>query len=257
MFKRLLIGFFLFTAVVVSAFFYRSYRNQAAETVSPRRGEIVEAIYALGKVKTKRQFDLKVGVLTTVEKLFVREGDSVRKSAPLIKFLESGVFRSPFDGVVTLVAVDEGEPASPSVSVLRVDDLKDKYVEVSLEQQGALRVQKNQIAEVVFESLRGEKLPGKVVALYSKNDEFLADIEVAGLKENVLPGMTADVAIIVDKRRDALLIPVRTVNNGHVIVQREKKKVKLPVTLGAIDGQMAEVISGDLRETDVLIIGGK
>lgn len=233
------------------------FKTASQETISPRRGSIVEAIYALGKVKTRMHYELKLGILMTVQKVYVREGDPVKKGDPLAQFSDSGVFRSPFDGVVTLVAINEGESAAPSIPLLRVDDLSQKYVEVSLEQQGALRVRKGQAAEVVFESVRGVKLPGKVSALFSKNDEFLANIEVEGLGENVLPGMTADVSIIVGRHENALLIPAKAVSNGQVVVLRDKRKVKLPVTIGAIDGQMAEVTSDNLTEQDQIIVGAK
>lgn len=248
----------LIVLIVLAGLLFFVWRSQSAsETVSPRRGDIVEAIYALGKVKSRHQYDLTVGVFSTVQKVYVREGDPVEKDSPLVKFVDSGIFKSPFSGVITLLGVEEGESAPPSVVLLRVDDLKDRYVEVSLEQQGALRVQVGQKAEIVFESIRGEKLQGRVSKLYSKNDEFLAHIEVDGLMPNVLPGMTADVAITVGNRKNALLIPVRAISNGQVIVLRDGKRTKLPVKIGAIDGQMAEIIEGSLLESDQLVIGRK
>lgn len=247
-------GFFVIG--IASGMLY--YRKGRSETAAPKRGDIIEAIYALGKVKARRQFEIKVGILSTVEKVYVREGNQVEAHAPLIKMTDSGIFRAPFEGIVTLVAVDEGEPAAPNIPVLRLDDESDKYIEVSLEQQGALRVQKGQRAEIVFESLRGEKLQGRVASLFSRNDEFLAHIEVdGGLNANVLPGMTADVAITIGNHANALLIPVSAVNNGYVIAVRDGKRRKIPVQIGAIDGQMAEVIGGDVTESDQVVIGSK
>ena len=250
----------LITVLVIalgSALAVFQYLRSSVEVFKPKRGRIVEAIYALGKVKSRRQFDLKIGVTSTVEKLYVREGDSVKKNDPLVKLSESNVFRAPFTGVVTYVGMDEGETATPSVSLLRVDDLSEKFVEVSLEQQGALRVNKGLKAEIVFESLRGEKLQGQVASLFSKNDEFLANIDVNGLKENVLPGMTADVAIIVGAHENSLLIPIRSINNGFVTIRRNGRRLKVPVKIGAVDSQMAEVVEGDLNETDEILVGGR
>lgn len=234
------------------------FNRSKTETVSPKRGDILEAIYALGKVKARRQYEIKVGVLSSVEKIHVHEGDHVKAQSPLLKLVDSGVFRAPFAGVVTLISVDEGAPVAPNFSILRLEDLSDKYIEVSLEQQGALRVAKGQAADVVFESLRGEKFKGRVTTLFARNDEFLAHIEVeGGMRPNILPGMTADIAITVEKHADALLIPVNAVNNGYVLIQRDGKRLKLPVQLGAIDGQMAQVTSGDFRESDQIVIGKK
>lgn len=222
--------------------------------VSAKRGEIVEAIYGLGKVKARRQVEIKVGVLSSVQEVFVKEGDVVEKGASLIRFTDGAPFRSPLAGTVTLVAADPGETVSPQVAVIRVEDLTDRYVEVALEQQGALRVRKGLPAEVVFESLRNEKLTGQVTALFSKNEEFLAHIEVPGLNANILPGMTADVAIVAGKKQDALLIPLNSISNGQIIVKRGRRTEKVPVKIGGIDGQWAEVVEGDVKLDDQIAV---
>ena len=244
----------LILAIACFAFFLTTSRP---ETVSPKRGKIVDAVYALGRVKSWRHYDLRIGILTTVKKLYVREGQAVKKGDPLIQFADSALFRAPFDGVVTSLNVNEGESAAPQISVLQVEDLKDKYIEVSLEQSGALRVEKGQTAKIVFESLRGETLQGKVTALFSKRDEFLAQIEVQGLKESILPGMTADAAILVGENPNALLIPLNSYKNGYVTVLRDRRRVKVPVKIGAIDGQWAEVLGDSLKENDQLIVSKK
>lgn len=251
--KILLVLIPVLVAVAIVIYLLRArFENVSLE--HPMRGPIVEAIYGLGKVKSRRHFEVKIGILSTVADVYVKEGDHVSKNTPLIKFLDSSAFRAPFDGTVTMVVAHAGESVAPQVPLLRVEDLKDKFIEVSLEQQGALRVQKGQEAEVLFESLRGEKLKGRVAALFAKNDEFLGHIEVEGLKPNVLPGMTADVAIIVGRHENALLVPLSSVNNGQVVVQRDGKNRKIPVKVGNVDAQWAEIIGGDLTEKDQIAV---
>lgn len=255
--KKLLAAIGLVVVIAGSVLLYFARASSSENLVSPKRGEIVDAVYALGKVKSRHEYDLKIGVLSVVEQLFVREGDVVKKGAPLVRFTEGGLFRAPFDGVATIVNVDLGESATPQTEILRIEDFSDRFIEVSVEQQAALRIRRGQPAKVVFESLRGESFDGKVASLYSKNDEFLAQIEVEGLKENILPGMTADVAITVGRSANALLVPLKTINNGHVIVAHGRRNEKIPVEIGAIDGQWAEIKSGKLTENDQLVMGKK
>lgn len=256
--RKWLLTLAVFCAVLALGATFTALRwNWNTATVSPVRGEIVEAIYGLGKVKALRQHEVKIGILASVQKLFVREGDEVAEGAPLVKFTESGLFKAPFAGIVTLVAADEGETVVPQSTIVRVDDLSEKFIEVSLEQQGALRVRRGQPVEIVFESIRGEKLRGEIVALFSKNEEFLAHIKVNGLMQNVLPGMTADVAIIIGRNENALLIPVAAINNGHVIVVRDGKRNKTPVQVGGVDGQMAEILNSSISENDQIVLGKK
>jgi membrane fusion protein, macrolide-specific efflux system len=251
--RRIVLPVVVAIAILVALSVYLWSRN-GGTYVSAKRGEIVEAIYGLGKVKARRQVEIKVGVLSSVQEVFVKEGDVVEKGASLIRFADGAPFRSPLAGTVTLVAADPGETVSPQVAVIRVEDLTDRYIEVALEQQGALRVRKGLPAEVVFESLRNEKLTGQVTALFSKNEEFLAHIEVPGLKMNILPGMTADVAIVAGKKQDALLVPLNAIANGQVIVKRERRTLKIPVKIGGIDGQWAEVVEGDVRLEDQIAV---
>ena len=196
----------------------------------------------------------KIGVLDTAQEVFVKEGDLVERGQALIRFSDSAIMRAPFKGTVTMVSADPGETVSPQVPVVRLEDLRDKYIEVSIEQHGALRVSEKQEAKVLFESLRGEELKGQVMALFPRNDEFLAHISVEGLKENVLPGMTADVAIVVGRREQALLVPLRAVVNGQVIRRRQGKNEKIGVKIGNVDGQWAEIAEGDVTTEDFIIV---
>lgn len=233
-----------------------SVNSRQAQTVLPRYGDVTEAIYGLGKVRTDRVYEVKLAVVKTVERLFVSEGDSVKQGDPLVKMEGNALFRAPFTGVVTQVVFHESQPVFPQQVIVRVEDVARKYIEVALEQQGALRVRKGQPVRVLFESVRGEQLSGKVSAVFARNEEFLAHIEVAGLGDNVLPGMTADVAIEVETKQNVLLIPVSALSNGTVKVRREDKIVSLNLKIGSVDGNWAEVLEGDVRETDALFVSG-
>lgn len=228
-------------------------RRGSVEYVTPRHGPIVEAIYGLGKVKTDRYYEVKLGVPLTVEKLYVREGESVVAGQPLIRFEGGPVFKAPYRGTVTQIAFREAQPVFPQQTAVRLDDLSTKFIEVSLEQQGALRVRPGQPVKVVFEGIRGEVLQGTVAAIFSRNDEFLAQIRVP-LSDNILPGMTADVSIEAGRRENALLVPVSAISDGRVHVLRDGKRITLKLKIGGIDGSWAEVEEGDLRDSDRVIV---
>ena len=229
------------------------WRGDNLEYVAPRHGPIVDAIYGLGKVKTERFYEVKLGVPLTIERLYVREGDRVPRGKALLRFEGAAEFRAPFAGTVTLIAFQEAQTVFPQQTALRLDDLTTKYIEVSLEQQGALRVRPNQPVKVVFEGIRGEVLQGKVATVFSRNDEFLAHIMVP-LADNILPGMTADVSIEAGRREDALLVPAAAISNGRVRVLRNGKRETIKLRIGGIDGQWAEVLEGDLRDADRVIM---
>lgn len=234
-----------------------SIKNNNIEYVAPRTGDITESIYGLGKVKTDQIYEIKLAVVKTLEKLYVHEGDFVKQGQPLVEMEDDLIFKAPFSGTVTYIAFHEKQSLFPQQTVLRLEDLSKKYIEVSLEQQGALRVKKDQPVRILFESIRGEQLLGKVASIFARNEEFLAHISVDGLNDNVLPGMTADVAIEVGTRKDALLVPLSAVSNGRIKVLRNDRKKTIPITIGGVDGVWAEVIEGDLKKDDQIIIKKK
>jgi len=231
-----------------------SVKHKKYRYVTARKGDLVEAIYGLGKVKSYRKFEVKVGVMTKVKKVFVKEGENVQQGDPLIQFTDTAVFKAPFDGTVTKLPYNVPDMVLPHAPLLTMQNLEELFLEVSLEQEGALRVATGQLAMVLFESVRGEKFKGKVFALFPKDDEFLAHINVQELAKNVLPGMSADVSIIVGQHKDALLVPISGLSNGQIIVRRDGKKLKIPVKIGGVDGEWAEVIEGDIKMTDEILI---
>lgn len=242
---------FAILGILLTLWFFNKGQN---DWINPKKGTITEAIYGLGKVQADQKFEVKVGVMTNVSKVFVKEGDKIEKNNPLIKFEDTKIFKAPFSGTVTAVYFNEAETVFPQTIALKLENLKDKYVEVSLEQEGALRVRKGQKANIIFESLRADKFEGKVLSIFPKNEEFLAHIEVDGLGEQILTGMTADVSITIGHHEDALLIPLSSLQNGIVLIKRDGKKIKVPVKIGGIDGEWAEVLEGDIQLTDLLLI---
>lgn len=249
---KILLGLVILFSIVSGIYFWRV--KQSYELISPKTGPILESVYGLGKVKSNQRYEVKLGVIATITALHVHEGDFVEAKQALIEFDNSSAFRAPFDGVITFISAFVQETVPPQVPVLRLEDLKDRYIEVSLEQQAALRVRPGQNVKVVFESIRNHVLQGKVDAIFPRNDEFLAHIGLSGLEDNVLPGMTADVSIEIGKIDNALLIPVTAVSNGLVTIERSGKKEKIKVEVGHVDGMWAEIKDSNIHLDDKIIV---
>ncbi len=249
----LLIGVLSVLLVAVIAFSKR--RN--VYYLQAKKGDVLEAIYGLGKVETDEVFELKIGVMGNVKSLFVNEGDFVKKGQRMINFENIGAFFAPFSGTITSAEYKDGELVSPQVPVLRLENLDKKYIQVSLEQEAALRVRPGQQAKIVFQSLSGGTILGRVERVYPKNGEFIARINVDTIDSHVLPGMTADVVIEVGSKKDVVLIPIKAISSGQVIRRRNGKKEKIDVVTGHTDGLWSELVEGDILLTDELLVKGK
>lgn len=238
--------------LVLVGFFTIRQLNLNQELLKPKRGDVVESIYGLGTVSADSSFNVRVGVAITVNKLFVKEGDIVNRGSRLVK-IDDSVMNSPIDGTITKVSYKEGELAAPQASILTVTNLKRLYLEVSLEQQSVLRIKEGQEVFVSFETIRNEKYTGRVRTVYPRENQFIVRIELEQWPVGVLPGMTADAAIIVGKKINVLLIPLTTIVAGQVTRIRKLQKEKVFVKLGVLNGEWAEVLSENIQENDELL----
>jgi multidrug efflux pump subunit AcrA (membrane-fusion protein) len=222
------------------------------DNLKPKRGDVVESIYGLGTVTADQIFHVRAGMALTVKKIFSKEGDFVKLGSSLVQ-LDDNIMRSPIDGTVTAVSYKDGELVTPQAAVVTVMNLEHLFLEVSLEQQSILRVKKDQKVFISFETLRDEKLEGHVASVYPRENQFIVRIELKNWPKSVLPGMTADVAILVGQKTNVLLIPLRALSAGQVIRVRNGKKEHLVVKLGVIDGEWGEIISDQVSENDELV----
>lgn len=251
-------GIYLFGLLFVFVAFAVGYfLSQDGIEGSLRRGSVQEAIYGLGKVKSEKIFEFKLGVVSSIRKRYVREGDLVKQGQRLIDFDGNDPLFSPFDGSIVSLPFNDKENVFPQIPILRLEDLSKRFVEVALEQQGALRVKSGQKAKFSFESLRNQIFNGDVESIYPSRDQFFVRIRTIDLPNEVLPGMTADVSIEVGKKENVLLVPLAAISGGMVVRVRNGKREKIEVKIGITDGEWAEVISGDIVEQDKVLLKRK
>jgi HlyD family secretion protein len=83
-------------------------------------------------------------------------------------------------------------------------------------------------------------------------------VELTDPDEDVRPGMTAAVNIVVEQLDDVLLVPnraVRVVDGERVVYILQNGELALvTVTLGASSGTESEVTGGGLRAGDLIVL---
>lgn len=237
-----------------AVFFINQKLRAGYELIPVQRGPIVESVYGVGTVTARHIFQYKLGVHSTVRRLFVQLGDTVKSGEPLMDLQDTAMVRAPFAGVVTGLNVNLGETALAQAPLVVVTDLKDRYVSVALEQQGAIRVNTSQKAVLSFEMVRGQKFDGVIRSIFPGDGQFTVQIEVPNLPPEILPGMTADVGIQISKRDDTMLVPVSAITAGQILVERAGKREKIQVKVGIIDGEKAEILSDNLHVGDRVLV---
>lgn len=222
--------------------------------IRPLIGPITESVYAIGVVKSERSYDLKLGVVTAVKRYFVHEGDAVKLSQPLLMDDSGTIFKAPFAGVVTHLPFGLKETVAPQQALLSLIDLKKLYLEASLEQLGALKVRRGQSVQISFESFRSQIFHGVVENVLPRNLEFVVQVKVQNLPENILPGMNADLSIEIMKKTKAVLLPLVAISNNHILIKKEKGVEKIAVQVGVTDAEFAEVLSPALSLNDEILL---
>ena len=236
------------------ALFLLNQKKKQYDLVSPKVGAINEAIYGLGTVKSDEKYSFKVAVPNTIKNIFVHEGDEVKKSQKILQFNDGLTVTSPFNGVVFNLPYHVGENVFTDRPVVEIENANKLFVEALLDQQSSMRVKKADSVRISFENIQNQYFKGKVESLYHSNGQFIARVNIPELPKEILPGMTADVAIEVAQKSEALLIPVRAVQMGVVLIERAGKREKIPIKLGIMDQEWAEVISENIKPTDFILL---
>ncbi len=253
--KKYWISILLVALISIAGFFWfkKSHQSSASFEII-KRGTIIDSVYGIGTLTAERSLSIKSGVTSTIHHLFAKEGQVVQKGAKLVDLEGIGEYKAPFAGTVVSAPFKEGETVYAQTSVLTLVDPTETYLLVSIEQQGALSLTPNLPVKISFDGLRQQVFDGKVESIFSNGTDFLAHISLSAIPKFILPGMTADVAIILNEKKDVLLIPIAALELKDAVLTRKGKIIRVPVKLGLVDGAYAEVLSGDVQVGDQAVL---
>jgi RND family efflux transporter MFP subunit len=118
---------------------------------------------------------------------------------------------------------------------------------------------------VGVEGLPGRTFNGTVTRFSYSLDEasktMLAEIELPNPKLELRPGMYAMVKIGIERKEDALLVPVDALlaekAGASVFIVADNQAKKTPVKTGFNDGTNAEILSGIKTDQPIILIGKK
>jgi HlyD family secretion protein len=189
---------------------------------------------------------------------------------------------SPVDGIVISRNVSVGQTVAASLQAPTLftiaQDLTEMKVDTSVDEADIGKVQIGQEAEFTVDAYPETLFHGMVQDVYNQPIvvqnvvTYDAIIRVKNPELKLRPGMTANVTIRVAHKENVLKLPnaalryrperesgrsapiKRGGNPTEVWVLREGKEGAVPVTLGLSDGSFTEVLSGDLKSGDSVII---
>jgi HlyD family secretion protein len=211
---------------------------------------------------------------------------SVRKSK-----LQLGYTRiySPVDGVVVTKSVDEGQTVAASFNTPTIaeiaEDLSRMQVEVNIDEADIGSVRDGQKVEFSVDAFPNRRFTGSVTQVRlsptSENNVISYKAIVSFENEqvegqNLIPGMTANVTLIVEEKTDIVMVPNAAlrfrpiVSSGATTGERNEnaapnrrgpavyrlrdgKPAKIDVETGITDGANTEITSGVEPGVDVIV----
>lgn len=194
--------------------------------------------------------------------------DDIRAAESRIAAIEATLdlahLTAPFDSTVTEVRVKIGDQVVPGLNSFRIDDLSRLLVDVQVPEADINRISVGQPVTMTFDAILDKEYHGKVISVGRVGSaltgivNFEVSIELTDPDELVRPGMTAGVNIVVSQLDDVLLVPNRAVRlrEGKRVVYLLKNGEATPVDIeiGAQSDLNSELLSGDVREGDIIIL---
>jgi membrane fusion protein (multidrug efflux system) len=181
--------------------------------------------------------------------------------------------RSPIGGTITIRAerVKIGNTVMPAGGVIAtsdsalfvVEDLDSLILRINVPERELAKLSVGQLAELSFDAVPGRMFTGKIDLISPYVDPTTATFgvrvrvtETGGL---LRPGMFARVAIVYERKLDALQIPRTALLDSdgppRVFVVKDGKATERAVQLGLSNGAYVEVVTGLKDGEQVVVVG--
>ncbi len=273
-------------------FFFKGTRQpeKRFDQIHPSRGSISQVISTTGAVEPQNRVKIQSSVGGRIEEILVEEGRLVKKGAVLAmlssteraalldaaklqgKSEESywnNVYKktaviAPMDGQVIVRSVDPGQTVTASDSLFVLSD--HLIVKAFVDETDIGRVKIGQKALVGLDAYPDIRVTGTVEHIYYEShlqnnvNIYNVDIIPDRIPDVFRSGMSANIKIIVQEKKGALLLPFTAVQNrnGKTFVRQksddtEKGRRYTMVETGLQDGSNIEILDG-LTESSLVLI---
>ena len=200
--------------------------------------------------------------------------------------LDYTIIRSPVDGIVLSRNVDVGQTVAASLQAPTLftiaQDLTKMQINTSVDEADVGRVEAGQEVTFTVDAYPSEMFKGRVSQIRNAPQvvqnvvTYDVIIEVENPELKLKPGMTANVSIMVAEKRNVLKIPNAALRFQPYGEERESRQPKgietsaqnrvwalladaklksVPVKLGVNNVRYYELIKGDVKEGDNLVVG--
>jgi len=283
----------LILIIAVAFFFIRSRRgtedgNVETKVISPVIGEVFITVTTMGVVEPQNRLEIKPSIGGRIEKIMVKEGDSVASGDILAQMSSSeraalvdaarsqgdealkywqDVYKetpivSPIDGEVIVRSVEPGQTVTTSDAVLVLSDRL--VVSAQFDETDISRVKLGQGALITLDAYPEVRIEGIVdhIAYESEvvNNVTIYDVDILPkeVPEILRSGMSVTVEVIEKSRSGVVTIPSSAIHydgaRQFVLIDKGRgRTAERDVTVGLNNEKNAEITSGLTTEDRIVV----
>lgn len=236
-----------------------------------QRQDLVQKVTVAGNIFPFRRTIIAPPYNAYVKKIYVKLGQEVKTGDPIVsltqslrEFAETSYpLRAPFPGTVVQIGKSEGEfveqssAAKEGNSIVRIDDVSRLFVRTEVPESDIAKIKKGQEVIIKVNGLPTKSYTGELrnISLAAKEKErygrtgdrvdFDVEVEIMNKDADLLPGMSAILDIITQKKDKVLTLPLEYVlkkKQGYTVTLDDGKEQSIEV--GLQNDQFFEVLKG-------------
>lgn len=185
---------------------------------------------------------------------------------------------SPVNGTVISRSIDVGQTVAASFQTPTLftiaQDLTKMQIDANIDEADIGRIKTKQTVTFTVDAYPDMTFKGNVSEIRNSPTTvqnvvtYAVIVKVDNPELKLKPGMTANVSIVIDDKKDILRIPnaalrvkimdkelrAASPKGPGVWVLDHKKPKRVPLTIGISDNRFTEVVSGNLNESDLIIV---
>jgi RND family efflux transporter MFP subunit len=170
---------------------------------------------------------------------------------------------APFSGRIVDRMVNLGEHVTTGKACFRIVDFNPLRARLYFPERDLQRVSVGQMAEISLDTHPGRKFDARVSLVNPivdrNNGTFKVTLELPNPSDHLRPGAFARVRLKTGSFQNALLLPRRGVltedGESYVFVARGDSVQKIAVSLGAVENDTAQILSGISEGDSVVTVG--
>ncbi|HEY3826497.1 MAG TPA: efflux RND transporter periplasmic adaptor subunit [Bryobacteraceae bacterium] len=228
----------------------------------------VDEVHSRDLVAEAQVAAAKSHITACEQRIRVSQADQARVKT----LLQYGIITAPFTGVVTKRYANSGSliqagtaSQSQAMPVIQLSENGLLRLVLPVPESAVPMIHLGEPLDVRVSALN-RTFPGRIARFSEKVDQatrtMKTEVDVPNPTLVLVPGMYAEVDLITQQRRNVLSVPAEAVDGAgsaaRVYTVQPSGAIRIvPVRLGVETARSAEILSGDLKEGDNVVVGSR